>query len=72
MARHRSPVFTPDEAMEYLALPSRHALQRLVDARKLVPLCYAKEHRFALAELDRFVTEELAQERLVRGVETGD
>ena len=61
-------VFTAAQAVAYLALPSRKALQRLVDLRGLVPLTYAKEHRFHRDELDRFLAEQLGQERQRRGV----
>lgn len=61
-------VFPAEQAVVYLALPSRKALQHLVDARRLVPLTYAKEHGFHRDELDRFLAEQLAQERQRRGV----
>lgn len=61
-------VLTAEQAVAYLALPSRKALQHLVDARRLVPLTYAKKHRFHRDELDRFLAEQLAQERQRRGV----
>ena len=64
-----TPVLDPDETVVYLRLPSRRALQRLVDGRKLAPMTYTTEHRFHRDELDRFLREQLALERQVRGIE---
>ena len=61
-------VFTPVQAVEFLALPSRDALQRLVDRGEIVPLTFTKEHRFTKAELDRFVCDEQEAERERRGI----
>jgi hypothetical protein len=65
-------VLTPDQAVAYLALPSRNALQRLVDRKELAPLTYAKEHRFHRTELDRFLDQQLECERQRRGIRAPD
>ena len=61
--------FRPEEAIDFLGLPSRKALQRLVDRRALVPLTYTRPHVFHRLELDRFLSEQLGQERQRRGID---
>ena len=49
-------VFTSDEAVEYLRLPSIRALNHLVDDRKIIrPAMYRKERLYTRVELDRFL-----------------
>ena len=42
-------------------------LQRLVNAGKIIPLTYANEHRYLVSELNRFLGQELDEERRRRG-----
>ena len=62
-------VFTAPQAVDFLGLPSRKALQRLVDRRGLVPLTFTRPHVFHREELARFLAEQLGQERQRRGID---
>ena len=56
------------EASYYLGLSSPKAVQRLVDRGEIVPLTYGKSHIYAVSELDRFLAQQLEQERSIRGL----
>ena len=47
-------------------MSSPKSVQRLVDRAELVPLTYGKAHLYARVELDRFLAEQLDQERALR------
>ena len=59
-------VLSKQEAAEYLSLPGSKSIDNLVSTGRLCPLKITKEHVFARAELDEFVTRELARERRLR------
>ena len=61
-------VFDAEEAMQYLGLNTRSALDNLVSGGRLTPLKITKENRYAKSELDSFIARELAKEQRLRGV----
>ena len=60
-------VFDAEEAMQYLGLPTKSALENLIRGRRLTPLKITKENRFARSELDDFIARELTNERRLNG-----
>lgn len=62
-------VLTSEQAVEYLALDSQRALERLVQSKRLTPLRLGKRSVYARIELDELVRRELAAERRLRGTD---
>ncbi len=60
-------VLTAAEAVQFLALDSTRALERLVQSKRLCPLKIGKRLVYAKSELDQFVARELTAERRLRG-----
>ena len=65
--RVEKQVFNAEEAMQYLGLPTKSALENLIRGRRLTPLKITKENRFARSELDDFIVRELAEARRLNG-----
>lgn len=60
-------VFDAEEAMQYLGLPTKSALENLIRLGRLTPLKITKENRFARSELDDFIARELVEARRLNG-----
>ena len=65
--RIEKQVFDAEEAMQYLGLPTKSALENLIRGGRLTPLKITKENRFARSELDDLIARELANERRLKG-----
>ena len=61
-------VLTASESAAYLGIKNAKSVQRLVDQELLAPLTYGRANVFAKVELDRFITAQLEQERLFKGL----
>jgi hypothetical protein len=64
-------VLSADEAVQFLALDSTRALERLVQARRLTPLKLGKRLVYAKIELTQLIDRELRAERRLRGTDDG-
>ena len=60
-------VYDVEEAMAFLGLPTKSALENLIRLGRLTPLRITKANRFAKAELVAFVERELAESRRLAG-----
>ena len=65
-------VYSSEEAMVYLNLSTRSALDNLVNSKRLTPLKIAKANCYARSELDAFIVRELKNERRLRGISSDD
>ncbi len=61
-------IYDSEEAMAFLKLPTKAALEHLIRGKRLTPLRITKANRFAKAELVAFVERELAESRRLAGV----
>lgn len=65
-------VYSSEEAMVYLNLSTRSALDNLVNSKRLTPLKIAKANCYAKFELDDFIARELKKEQRLRGISKDD